>query len=614
MLIVILFYQPLQNGDFENWSYISTTIPFAWDTIGKSGASCQWLMSSASRAGNYSLQVINTNNVNGYDCAIAQPKVVSGSNTYYITFYVVDTSSSMRAHVYVRCYNSSGTFLDSGFPGDSSINFSSWQWQAIGGSYTTPSDCYYLEAQVRYYGTGTIYTDVAYMSSTFSGPSLVESFDYYPPSGWDEVDVGVSSSGLLRRRTSACPFGSDGDDSCFGIKYLPSSTDADAGIAGLSYLMTDTMDFLTHAPETLVFFWRTSLSSGNLNPEDSITVEISIDDGNSWTRIWKWNGIPIQTVVAETVALDAYNYESQVLLRFAFYKNSTTSSVTSNRYFNIDSVKVLNSYVGRYNRFTNASFEQWLLDTIDIMPDHWRRRTNRRPYSNIAQLWIRRDSDNTFSGNYSLKAYYTTTQNPFVEQKIPNPFTSGCLGQPASDIDSFLIKVSARLYDNDSQGKARIGLVWYSGSSAVQTTYTDNYTVNSTSWQLFEISDTFSGSSVDTVSLRIRFYNEGTFPNADEGATIYSDSVNLTWYCFVDDVLPVDVAEVPVGSQFIQYVRHYRNFLEIAVKKPIDIDIYDIRGKRVVHRFVRDKVSLRLGSGIYIIRAGDVRKKIVLVE
>lgn len=619
MIIFVLLYQPLENGDFEDWTLISGSIPFAWDTIGNGGAECQWLLFEGAKAGDYSIKVSNSNDVSGFDCAIVQSRYVSPNTTYDVRFHVVDTSTGMGARVFVRCFEDDGSLIDSSDVGSYSMDSPSWQWQAIGGTYTTPSTCSYLEVWLRYYGAGSIHTDVAYVVSSLSGSSLVESFDSYVPDEWIEVDVGIPSEGFFRRRTSACPFNDFGDDSCLGIKYLPSSTDSDLDSTGLFYLMTDTLDFITQEPETLIFFWRTNYSSGDLNPEDSITLEVSTDDGNSWERIWKWDGIPDRNITPETVALNLLNYESQVLLRFAFYKNSTTSSVGSNRYFNVDSVKVLNSLVGRYNRITNASFEQWLLDTRDAMPDYWRRKITENPSSSIAQIWIKKDSINTFSGNYSAKVYYTTTRIPYLEQGIPNPFTSGCRGHPRDEIDSFLVEVSTRFYDNDSQGKARMGVVWYSGASSVGYYYTSNYTTNSTSWQLFEISDTLSqgpssGVYIDSITLRIRFYNEGSSPNAEEGATIYVDSIDLNWYCFVDDVLPVDVAEVPVGSQFIQYVRHYGNFLEIAVKKPLRVEIYDVRGRRVVHRFVRDRVSFRLRSGIYMIRAGDVRKKILLVE
>ncbi len=612
MFLILVLYNPVQNGDFEQWSYISTTIPFAWDTIKGSGASCTWTPDTAAFIGNRSIRITSAVDVSGFDCGIAQAKVVSENTDYLLKTWVINGDTTNYARIYVRCYDSDGNFLSSSFvgiPSSSSIS----GWQQISGIYTTPAGCYYLDMQVRVYGTGSIVLDASsmYISSTFVPDELVESFITYVPDGWLEEDPGITSDGLLRKRTSACPV--DGD--CFGTKYRQGPSDGDLDVTGLAFLLTDTMDFVTPTPETLFFYWRTSDLTPP-NPEDSINVEISIDGGNSWTRIWQWDGTPSTVAVAETVALDMYNDQSQVMLRFAFYKNSTTPAAT-NKYFNVDSVRVVHSYVGRYNRLTNPGFELWLYDTLDMMADYWERRNNRAPYSNIAQLWIMRDSENVFSGNYSLKAFFTTTQNPFVEQTLANPFTDGCAGQLVSDIDSYSVHITTRLYDDDPNGKARIGVVWYSGASAIQTTYTPNYTVNSTVWQLFELYDTLStgpaqGTPVDSINFRIRFYNEGTFPDAENGATVYADSVNLTWYCFVDDVTPVDVAEMYPMNPVVEFIRHYGNRLQVALRKPAVVEIYDVRGRLVSRREVKDRMWFQPGRGVFIVRIGDFRKKVVL--
>lgn len=80
--------------------------------------------------------------------------------------------------------------------------------------------------------------------------------------------------------------------------------------------------------------------------------------------------------------------------------SSSGSSTNNNRFFNIDSVKVKNSYISRFNRLTNSSFETWLYTPED----------NGR----TAQLWIKRDTFK-YSGNYSLKAFVTTILNPLSE-------------------------------------------------------------------------------------------------------------------------------------------------------------------------------------------------------
>jgi len=167
MFIILVLYNPLQNGDFEQWSYINSTIPFAWDTVTGSGSSCEWTPATISRSGNYSIRIRVVNDAGGYDCAIAQSKVVSENTDYTVRFWVLDTSQTAYAKVYVRCYRSDGSFISGSFAGDSSINIPSWQ--VVGGIYTTPSECYYMDAQLRVYDTGTVYVDVGNLSLYHAG-------------------------------------------------------------------------------------------------------------------------------------------------------------------------------------------------------------------------------------------------------------------------------------------------------------------------------------------------------------------------------------------------------------------------------------------------------------
>jgi len=238
---------------------------------------------------------------------------------YRISGYscAIGNDPNIYARLYIACYDNNQNQVDWTFIGPSSVD--SPNWQEILGNYTTPSS------------------------------ELIESFNSYPPPGYIEMDLG----NLLQQRTSGCPY-------------------ADSLKSGLSYLMTDTLDFSSSQPETLLFYWRVN------------SVEISTDLRNSW-------------------------------IRFSFYKNSTSgNSTNNNRFFNIDSVKVKNSYISRFNRLTNSSFETWLYTPED----------NGR----TAQLWIKRDTFK-YSGNYSLKAFVTTILNPF----------NNCSNYPISEVDSFVV-------------------------------------------------------------------------------------------------------------------------------------------------------------------------------
>ncbi|MEO0143557.1 MAG: carbohydrate binding domain-containing protein [candidate division WOR-3 bacterium] len=619
LLFVIL---QIQNPDFESWSYISSNVPFAWDTLKNQNASCSWEIDQNNyRLGNKSIKITINQTSTGYDCAIAQAKGVSPNTTYNISAWIYDNDPRISARLYIACYDNNQNQVDWSFIGSSSTD--SLNWQQISGSYTTLNNCSYLDVQIRVYDEGSVGGSInvdGVSLTTGTAPSeLRESFNTYPPSQWLELDLGNVSGGFLQKRTSACPFSSDSD--CFGIKYRQS--DADSSISGLSYLMTDTLDFSSIQPETLIFYYRTSNTTDNIRAMDSIQIEISSDLGNNWNRIWKWNGNLTTTAQQVIVPLDNYNGFEQVLLRIAFYKNSSNgsgSSATGNRYFNIDSFIVKNSYVSRFNRITNNSFETWLYSNVDMMPDYWRKWNNTAPEDNgrSAQLWIKRDTFR-FSGNYSVKAFFTTILNPFIEQKFSNPFNS-CAGYPISQVDSFVAVSSIRFFDNDSKGKARTGIVWYYGNQS-QSDYPANYTTDQNIWQLYENRAKFlgpnqGGFNFDSIAFRIRFYNQGAFPYAEDGATIWADSLNFKLYCYVGNLTPVDVVEFQFND-YISYIRTNNFGIEISPKKPIRISIYSVDGRKIYELFTDKRVFMNLKKGLYVLMISYdkkviLRKKIVL--
>ncbi len=601
--MLILINLQVQNPNFESWSYINSNIPFAWDTIKNQSANCSWEIDQSNyRIGNKSIKItINQQSQSGYSCAIGQAKGISPNTNYNISAWIYDNDPRISARIYVACYDNNENLVNWSFIGSSSTD--SPNWQELSGSYLTPNNCSYLDVQIRTYDNGTaggsINVDGVRLTTGSSPSELKESFDNYPPSGWLEVDLGSVSGGFLQKRTSACPFSND--NSCFGIKYRQSDTDHQ--IIGLSYLITDTIDFSSIQPETLIFYYRTSTNGDNLLSQDSIQIEISTDLGNSWNRIWKWNGIATTTNQQVIVPLNDYNGLEQVLLRIAFYKNSA-NSFNQNRFFNIDSFIVKNSYTSRFNRITNNSFETWLYSNIDMMPDYWRKWNNKAPENNgrAAQLWIKRDSFK-FSGNYSVKSFFTTILNPFIEQKFSNPFDN-CAGYSINQVDSFVAISSIRFYDNDPKGKARTGIIWYYGNNT-QHNYPPNYTTDQNTWQLYENKALFlgpnqGGSNFDSIAFRIRFYNQGPFPYAEDGATIWADSLNFKLYCYVGDLTPVDVVEFLIND-YISYIRTNSSGIEILPKKPIKINIFSTDGKKIKSLDTDKKVFINLRNGLYIL-------------
>ncbi|MEO0223578.1 MAG: T9SS type A sorting domain-containing protein [candidate division WOR-3 bacterium] len=608
--MIILLIGQIQNPDFENWSYITRDIPFAWDTIKNTNANCFWEKDNTTyRIGSSSIKItINNPSISGYSCAIGQAKGITPNTTYNISTWIYDNDPNVYARLYVACYDNNQNQVDWSFIGSNSSD--NPFWQQISGTYTTPANCNYIDIQIRTYGnSGSINVDGVSLTTGSPPSELNESFNSYPPSQWIEVDLG----NLLQMRASACPFSSD--NNCFGIKFR--QQDQDSSKSGLSYLMTDTLDFSSIQPETLLFYWRVNTNSPaqTIPSTDSIKVEISTDLGNSWNSLWKWNGSLLTTAQLVSIPLDSYNGLEQVLIRFSFYKNSTSgSSTTSNRYFNVDSVKVKNSYISRFNRLTNSSFETWLYTTNDMFPNYWRKWNNTAPEDNgrTAQLWIKRDTFR-YSGNYSLRAFFTTILNPFIEQKFSNPFNN-CSNYPISEVDSFVVISNVRFYDNDTKAKARTGIVWYYLNNT-QSDYPNNYTTNQTNWQLYQNNSKFigpklGGNNFDSIAFRIRFYNEGSLPNAEDGGLIYVDSVNFKIYCYVGNITPIDVVEYQF-NEFINYIRININGVEISAKKPIKISIYSINGTKIYQSDIENKKFINLKKGVYVLLIYNQNKMIL---
>ncbi len=613
-MLVLLISQTLNNSSFELWSYINKDNPFAWDTIRKPTSSCTWVKDNTlRRIGNASIKITIDATTSGYDCGIAQSKGVSANTTYNMSAWVLDNDPNITASVYARCFDDNNNLTCFGTVATSTDDPS---WQELSGTFTTDANCRYLDFQIRLYDNGsaggTVWIDALSLTTGTPPSELKESFTSpgFPSEWYEEDPLGAgTASGLVRIRTTSCPFQSS-DSRCLGFQYI-SSSPANA----VGWIMTDTLDFTSLEAETLRFYWRTSTSQPQ-SPNDTIKVQISTDLGTTWNTVWEWDRNGSTSPQLVVVPLDAYNGYEQVLLRF-YIKGQTAG--TGNRYFNVDSVHVKYSYVGRFNRLTNPSLEVWKTTTKDMLPDGWLVRNNRRPYSNIAQLWVMREDSIVHTGNYSLKGYFTTTQNPFVEQKVVNPFTT-CNGFPESAIDSYFVSISAYLYDNDEKGKSRIGVVWYyrdpGNNQLTQTKYSPNYTTNQTVWQFFEVSDTLSfgpstGYSFDSVKIRIRFYNEGAFLEAEDGATTYADDASLTLGCFVGSVLPLDVQENFLMSETLEYIRLSGTVLYVKLRKPSRVSIYDVSGKVILSEIREGLVQVSLRRGIYIIRIGNILRKLV---
>ena len=150
------------------------------------------------------------------------------------------------------------------------------------------------------------------------------------------------------------------------------------------------------------------------------------------------------------------------------------------------------------NMVTNPGFENW----TGGVPDNWS--------LSGGDIVVEQEATLIHSGNYSAKITWTTTSTRHFEQVVPiNPDTDYTL--------------SAWIYDNDSDGRARLTLRWEEeGGTFISNDYSD-YTSDNTEWQNLTVSGT-APSDAAQARLRISVYDT----DWDGDATIYADDVEFT--------------------------------------------------------------------------------------
>ncbi|MEO0202769.1 MAG: choice-of-anchor J domain-containing protein, partial [candidate division WOR-3 bacterium] len=170
-------------------------------------------------------------------------------------------------------------------------------------------------------------------SHILGGP-LNEGFEgsQFPPSGWSVYNLDNGQQTWVRY-TSSCRTGV----ACASVRYESST------LANDDWLITPGL-VIQNANlnnPTLSFSYRTSTNT-NINPDDSLILYISTDNGNTWTKIWQWDGIGTTNRVDVNIPLNSYilSYPATILLRFAFFDNTSTAQNATN-YFNFDSLRII---------------------------------------------------------------------------------------------------------------------------------------------------------------------------------------------------------------------------------------------------------------------------------
>ncbi len=173
-------------------------------------------------------------------------------------------------------------------------------------------------------------------------PVLVESFTSpgFPPAGWDTTRSDSSMAYWVRYPTS----GANPDSHHARVQVY---NRYDSLRTGFSELVTRPFD-LSNASgeETLSFWFRFSVTASNLGPDDSLSIAIS-GDSVTWDRLWVigQSGQTNSWTIIEK-SLSPYDHYVAARLRFRFEDRPNGSLGNTNRFFWLDSVKVMSYGVG----------------------------------------------------------------------------------------------------------------------------------------------------------------------------------------------------------------------------------------------------------------------------
>jgi hypothetical protein len=173
-------------------------------------------------------------------------------------------------------------------------------------------------------------------------PVLVESFSAsdFPPAGWDTTRSDTAMAYWIRYQTS----GANPDSHHARVQVYKST---DSLRIGFSELVTKVFDLLAATGEESLSFWfRFSVGSQNMGPDDTVSVAIR-EDTAGWCDLWKLGPSGQSNVWAiARISLVSFNGYRAARLRFRFDDRPNGGLGSSNRYFWLDSVKVLSYAIG----------------------------------------------------------------------------------------------------------------------------------------------------------------------------------------------------------------------------------------------------------------------------
>lgn len=191
---------------------------------------------------------------------------------------------------------------------------------------------------------------------------LVESFSSsaFPPPGWS-----VHRSDTIMEYWKRYPTSNVNPDSHHARVLVSKASDSLR--TGSSSLITPPLNLSSTPGDESLFFWfRFTNNTQNLGPDDSLFVDAG-DSLNGWTTIYRL-GQSGQTAAWDTVrlTLTAFNSFDAVRIRFRYEDRPNEHLGSSNRYFWLDSVKVLTYEVGIQD---HGSADGRIFERLKIFPN-----------------------------------------------------------------------------------------------------------------------------------------------------------------------------------------------------------------------------------------------------
>ncbi|MEO0150872.1 MAG: T9SS type A sorting domain-containing protein [candidate division WOR-3 bacterium] len=279
-----------------------------------------------------------------------------------------------------------------------------------------------------------------YKKPSFSilGAPLNESFTgtQFPPVGWSvyNVDNGTQT---WTRYTTDCRT----TPACASVRWESST------LTNNDWLITPglVIQSATLNNPTLTFSYRTSTTT-NMNAEDSLILYLSTDNGNTWIKIWQWDGVGTTTATNVSIPLNSYisNYPVTILLRFAFFDNKATADASTN-YFNLDSLKITD---GQYTFLieswtaTTAIYSASYDSTNATTGRRWQRRTSACPFTESTTACV--GYAYTETGTQTGYAYLTSPKI-YISPSIIGFYYQSGLTSYTDSFDVYIIKWNNQL-------------------------------------------------------------------------------------------------------------------------------------------------------------------------